>query len=306
MHQWSGTLELTGGRTVFELHPSEHFSRFRVRRVECRHDGKLLPIQWEHGKIMERVAKARFAIDRGDVAAARCELKLWANDVPPDDETRRRRYALDVGYVDRHVGGLLDELERLGLYQDSLIVFTSDHGEALGEHKLFGHVEGLTDDQIHVPLIVKLPRQDPRREALVRASQGLVSHVDVVPTLLEIIGLPPLPGQRGTSLFEPHAAVHIAETHRPEAKRTQLALRDERFKMIYFPDEERFVLYDLVADPGELHDVFAGMKGERPSWPGQLRELHLQSQVSGDAESEEDRAARDAMLRALGYGGAEE
>lgn len=121
--------------------------------------------------------------------------------------------------------------------------------------------------------------------------------------MLEVTGLPPLPGQRGTSLFTPHEAVHVAQTSRPESHQNQLAFRDERFKMVYFPDEERFELYDVVADPGELHDVFAQRKDERAAWPEQLRGLYRNQELPAD--DAENREERDQMLRALGYGGGE-
>jgi arylsulfatase A-like enzyme len=305
LNQWKSAVRLTGGRNVFEFRSLEDPpGRFRVRRFEGRDGGKPLEVRWEEGGFMDRVHQARAVIDRGDAPDAECELKLWINDVPVDDDARRRRYASEVAYVDRYVGALLDELERLGLYEQSLVLFTSDHGEAMGEHGYFGHVERLTDDQIHVPLIVKLPADDPRAAELSAAAAGMVTQLDLVPTLLEVVGLPPLEGQRGISLFEPHESVHIAETHRPEAKRTQLALRDREFKMIYFPEEERFELYDLTADPGELVDVFATRQSRRPDWSQTLRALHAGRRVG--AATDADREAHEAMLRALGYLGEDE
>jgi arylsulfatase A-like enzyme len=302
---------------VFEFQSAEDPpDRFRLRRFDCKEQGRPVPVVWELGRQMERVARARVVVDRGDSPAADCDLRFWLNDVPENDEVGRKRYALEVAYVDRHIGALLAELERQSLFEDSLVVFTSDHGEALGERKMWGHVQRLSDELIHVPLIVKLPRNDPRRDELERAAAGVVTHLDVVPTLLDVVGVPPLPGQRGSSLFEPHATVHIAETHRPEAQRTQVALRDERFKMVFLPADpeakpvrqERFELYDLVADPQELTNVFAARKAERPDWPEKLRLIHAQSQrgfsTAGEREeTEEQRAAREAMLNALGYGG---
>jgi arylsulfatase A-like enzyme len=304
MNQWKAVVRLKSGRNVFEFHSLDRPpGRFRVRRFECRDRDGPREIRWEEGGFMERVSQARAVIDRADAPDADCALRLWINDVPVDDDARRRRYAGEVAYVDRYVGELLAELEQRGLYQDSLVVFTSDHGEAMGEHKQFGHAERLSDDQIHVPLIIKLPRNDPRRSELERAAAGQVTHLDLVPTLLEIAGLPPLPGQRGISLFEPHDSVHIAETHRPDAKRTQFALRDAQFKMVYFPDEERFEMYDLAADPGEEQDVFADQASKRGDWAGKLRAFSAQSQAPARAERD---AELEAQLRALGYGGSGE
>ena len=309
-------LVLGPGRTVFEFTPVAPLQRFRVRRFECLEDGKPVAVQWEAARQMQAAPLARLVVDRGERPAATCTVRFWLNDEVPADEVRRR-YAAEVAYVDRAIGQLFAELERHDLYRDSLIVFTSDHGEGLGEHTLIGHVERLSDELIHVPLIVRLPEGDPRRPDLARAAQGLVSHLDVVPTLLEAAGLPPLPGQRGASLFNPRtAAVHIAQTHRPEAQRTQIALRDERFKMVYFPadaeakppQEERFELYDLAADPGERRNVFLELARERPDWPQRLDQIYRQSQLglgtAGGDETDEERRAREEMLQALGYGGA--
>ncbi|MSR63173.1 MAG: hypothetical protein EXS08_12085 [Planctomycetes bacterium] len=308
MEQWTQTVQLTEGRNVFEFQsPEKGAAKFRVRRFECRENGQALPLVWEEAKEMSPVASARVVVDRGARAPGACEVRAWINDVPATNDVRRTRYALEVAYVDRYIGELLAELERLGLYQDSLVLFTSDHGEALGEHKFFGHVEYLTDELIHVPLIVKLPRGDARKPALVAAAGKVVSHIDLVPTVLEVVGLPPLPGQRGQSLFTPHDTLHIAQTSRPEATRrgNQLAFRDERFKLIYYADEERFELYDLEQDPLELTDVFAERKGERAAWPEQLFKLYQHSQERTGLGNGDDREEREKMLRALGYGGEE-
>lgn len=315
MSFWSKTVKLSEGRTVFEFSiPDTRPGKFRVRQLECRENGERLEVNWEQYKAMNRVKSAVVSIDRGQRAPAACELRAWINDVPPSDDSRRSRYAQEVAYADRYVGELLRRLDELGLYQDSLIVFTSDHGEALGEPRwnggtFFGHAKHLTDEQIHVPLIIRLPRNDPRREPLAAAATRVVSHLDLVPTLLEIAGVPPLPGQRGISLFEPHPAVHVAQTQMPEAERNQVALRDERYKMIYFPGGEReadsFVLFDLVEDPGELHDVFGRKGDQRPGWPERLR--HLYEHTADDFRAgAADEPADVEMLNALGYGGGDD
>jgi arylsulfatase A-like enzyme len=301
---WSQTtraLELPPGRTVFDLaSPGRPVRRFRVRAFEFREGDQILPVTWEEGAEMERVNKARIVVDRGERPAAECQLRTWITDVPRD---KVARYRAEVAYVDRYVGELIRRLEQEGLYQDSLIVFTSDHGEALGERKFFGHVQQLTDEMIHVPLVVKLPRNDPRRAELERAAAGVVTQVDLVPTILDVAGLPPLPGQRGASLLGAHESVHIAETHRPEAEKNQIALRDAQYKLIYFADEQRFELYDLAADPGELNDVYATHSGRRPDWPEKLVALYELSTVPATDGPDGQGQMDPAMLRALGYGG---
>jgi len=305
LQQWRQTVELGPGRTVFEFVADEQPMKFLVRTFDCLEKGRRATVLWEVGKEMRGVRRARAVVDRGEGPSAECDLRIWVNDVA-NERIRRKRYALEVAYADRYVGELLKELERLGLYQDSLVLFTSDHGEGLGEHGNFGHVQNLSDGLLRVPLIIKLPAGDARRAALAASAQRLVSHLDVVPTLLEVLGLPPLPGQRGASLFTPHESVHVAQTSKPEAKRNLLAFRDERFKMVYLPDEQRFELYDVLEDPGELHDVFAERQGERADWPARLRDAYGRTLRVSGSEGGTEQAERDAMLRALGYGGDEE
>jgi len=306
---WSQTtlqLELPSGRSTVELKTLEKPARrFRVRMVDCKDDEGPVALTWEQGKEMERVTNARLVLDRGERDAAICTLRVWVNDVP-DRERLDDRYRGEVAYVDRYVGELIQKLKDLGLYEDSLVVFTSDHGEALGERNFVGHVEYLTDEMIHVPLIVKPPRGDARRAQLEQRATSLVSHLDLVPTLLSMAGLPPLPGQRGKSLLEANAAVHIAETHKPEAKKNQIALRDGEFKMIYFADEERFEMYDLALDPGEKSDVYASQSGRRKDWPEKLVALYQESQVQADASQAGHGEVDPALLKALGYGGGDE
>jgi arylsulfatase A-like enzyme len=303
---WQETVELPEGRTLFEfVRPEGATNKFRLRQFEVWEGDEKLDVTWESAKPMDRVFAARVSVDRKQRARGPCLLRAWVNDVPPNDDSRRNRYALEVQFVDRYVGELRKELERLGLWEESLVVFTSDHGEALGEERFgkrfFGHAEGLTDEQIHVPLIVKLPRSDPRGPELASAAARLTTHLDLTPTILEIAGAPPLPGQLGHSLFQAREVVHVAQTNVPEAPKNQLAMRDERFKLIYFPEDERFELYDLQQDPGETTDVFAARASERKTWPERLHRLYL---GGGTLEGGSSDDVRDGdMLRALGYGG---
>lgn len=304
--QHSVELELPSGRSTVEFISKEKPARrFRVRLFECRDEDGPVAFTWELGKEMERVNRARLVLDRGEREPQKSTVRLWVNDVP-DRERLDDRYRIEVSYVDRYIGELIQRLKDLGLYEDSLVVFTSDHGEALGERNFVGHVEYLTDEMIHVPLIVKPPRGDARWAALERRAGSLASHLDLTPTLLAMAGLPPLPGQRGKSLLEANEAVHIAETHKPEAKKNQIALRDGEFKLIYYADEERFEMYDLVADPLEKTDVYATHASRRKDWPEKLAALYAESQVPASASEAGQGEVDPALLKALGYGGGDD
>lgn len=276
---------------------------FRIRSFDAYVGDEPIEIAWVDSELMKRQKEHHLTIT---VPASdehpRVRLRYWVNDVP-HGKSKALRYSQEVHYADASIGRFLDDLRAAGLYDDSLILFTSDHGETLGERGpnggFYGHVEYLTDEEIHVPFLVKLPTGDPRGPLLARSLDRQVSHVDVTPTILDLVGLPPLPGQVGISLLSPHTSTHLAETHRPEAKKSQMALRDEHYKMIYDIDEGSFVMYDLTKDPGETTDVFATAERQRPDWAARLQSLG-----SGDvlAPGEED-AARRAELEKLGYGG---
>ena len=233
------------------------------------------------------------------------ELSVWANDLLSNPRSIER-YRAEVAHVDRFVGELLADLKARGLYDDSLIVFTSDHGEGLGEHNWLVHAENVYDEQLHVPLVIKLPRSMEGGEALAARRNDLVRHMDVVPTVLELLRLPPLPGQRGASLLRDGERLLIAQTHKPVATHDLLCMRDERFKLIYNVGEDRFEMYDVVADPDEQEDVFDRRGDERKAWVSALRRMGaLTTDMAEGLESAEGSEAARAELEALGYGGGE-
>ena len=300
MTQWEEELALTPGRHVVEL---ESETEFRLLRFAWTLPGA--EAVWEEGKLRRRTRRARVALEAPEGGASR--LRLWITDTLDDDAARRRRYATEVDWVDRHVGALLDELAARGLYEDAVVVFTSDHGEALGERGRNGHVEDLFDEMLHVPLVVK-PAAGPdadtgaARAALERARDALVPHQDLAPTLLELAGLPPLPGARGASLLGAREPLLVAQTHRPVAERDLVCLRDGRFKLIHAPEEDAFELYDLVDDPGETRDLFAERGDEHAEWVETLRTIAELSRAGEPAEPDLDADTLE-QLEALGYGG---
>ncbi|MFB6219673.1 MAG: sulfatase, partial [Halobacteriaceae archaeon] len=92
-------------------------------------------------------------------------------------------YDAETRFVDEHVGALLDELDRRGLREETLVVLTSDHGEALGEHDAFGHYQALYEELVRVPLVVAGPDVPA---ATVEHQTGLV---DIAPTVLDYAGV---------------------------------------------------------------------------------------------------------------------
>lgn len=132
-------------------------------------------------------------------------------------------YAGEVQYADAEFGRFLDMLEALGMYEDSLIVFVSDHGEEFGEHGGFSHGRTLYEELLHVPLIVKFPRS---QWAGARVADR-VSAVDLVPTILDALQID----------------VTTTELHGRSILPSRLETRR---------DKERFVFAEVSPSPAEI------------------------------------------------------
>ncbi|MGE0455315.1 MAG: sulfatase-like hydrolase/transferase [Vicinamibacteria bacterium] len=209
-------------------------------------------------------------------------------------------YAGEVAYVDGLVGRLLDFLRRRGLYESTLIVVTADHGEGLGEHGEPDHGVFLYESTLRVPLLVRAPGGGPGRV------DALVRDVDVMPTILDWLGLappPPADGRSFASLLrggsaEPRTAVALSDYARDHYGWSPLAaLRDERYKYVAAPEPE---LYDLGQDPGETRNLAA----ERAPLAERMRLLlgERLASASRPAAAASD-PEREERLRALGYAG---
>jgi arylsulfatase A-like enzyme len=112
-----------------------------------------------------------------------------------DLEHVRALYEAELAWTDAQVGRLLDRLDALGLAGDTLVVVTADHGDEFFEHGSIGHRRTLFEEIVAVPMVVRLPGDVP---AGVRV-RGLVSHDDLLPTVLDLARLPPLASLASTS-----------------------------------------------------------------------------------------------------------
>lgn len=161
-------------------------------------------------------------------------------------------YDGEIATADAIVGRLLDELRRRGLYDRSLIVLLSDHGEGLGDHGEEFHGILLYREALHVPLVVKLPGSSRAGERVAPP----VPLIDVAPTLLAVAGAKPLPGAKGTSLLGPRSPQPVyAETYYPRVHlgwSELFSVVDERHHYIEAPRAE---LYDVVTDPRQTRDL---------------------------------------------------
>jgi arylsulfatase A-like enzyme len=185
-------------------------------------------------------------------------------------------YDATISTADAFVGQVMAALAAAGLADDTMVVVTSDHGEEFGEHAFFGHGETLYDDNTRVPLIVRLPANQAGAAGQVLSDP--VSLVDIAPWVLEVAGLQP---DERMSVSPPLGPDHFSPPGRSLAfieldnhrYRTSAVRSDELKLTVHIGQDgedfetELFELFDLAADPDELHDLAA----ERPGDVARLR-----------------------------------
>lgn len=225
-----------------------------------------------------------------------------------DREHLEALYDGEISYHDTHFGGIVDGLASRGLADDTMVVFTADHGEEFWDHGSVGHGHSVYEELIHVPLLVRIPGVTDRASEGMRVDD-VVGLVDVLPTIYDALGRPiprDLSGQSflpqlvGESSDAPRAAV----TGFMEGWRT---INVGRIKLVQ-RTERNVQLFDTTEDPGELHDLAA----ERPIAVRYARGLlglflagvehggghaHSAEQITIDAHTREE-------LEQLGYAGA--
>jgi arylsulfatase A-like enzyme len=192
-------------------------------------------------------------------------------EVEVTDEMRRHLAALydgELSYIDAHLGRLLDYLDsNERLYENTMVVVTSDHGEGLGEHNGLGHRRSLYNHQVHIPLLVKLPsRYTPPLEI---ETNRLVQLVDIFATVHHVAGLELPDDIDGIPLHETRPlAFSEFTTVAGEQLVPETAIFEGDLKYYSSPQSE--LLFDLAEDPGELHNL----AGDRPKQVEHFREIH--------------------------------
>ncbi len=175
-------------------------------------------------------------------------------------------YDGSIAYLDQQIGRLLQELERRGVLRDTLVIVTSDHGEAFGESYHYGHIKSTYMTQLHVPLVMSLPAGIPGGQIVAQS----VSLRDLPATVLDLLGLAEansFPGESLARHWQPPAeqelaaatsAINIAPIVSPQTAPDKKAIIQSlvanRFHYIENPDGRK-ELYDLHADPNETHDL---------------------------------------------------
>ena len=215
-------------------------------------------------------------------------------------------YDGEIAFADEQVGRLLRFLKDKGLYQNTIIVLSGDHGESLGEHGEKTHGFFIYNATMHVPLIIHLPGKTAASKVATP-----VSLVDLMPTVLAAVGANAPAQVQGRSLLP---LVHdesserernvYGETFLPRLHFNWSELRGAENTKYHFIDAPRPELYDLAKDPGELHNLFADKKAVADEMRAQLKGLIRENSAGKELA---DKTGLDPALmerlKAMGYAG---
>jgi choline-sulfatase len=209
-------------------------------------------------------------------------------------------YDGEIAYADSALGHFINYLKQTGRYGNSIVVVVGDHGEGLGEHREETHGIFLYDATTHVPLILKLP-SGVHAKAVVQAQ---VRTMDIVPTLLELVGAPAMEQSEGESLtpyltnVNPGDRPAFGETDYP-LRFGWAPLRSVRSQGVKFIEAPRPELYNLETDPGELHSEYDAKDSRVEKARTMLAEVAKRE--APPEMIQKSTGAADTQLKSLGY-----
>jgi arylsulfatase A-like enzyme len=264
--------------------------------------------------------------------------EIEAATSPDEIDLLGRLYEDMIVYNDHHLGLLIEKLKEAGLYEETLLIVTGDHGEAFGEHGVNSHGRVPHDEQIRVPLMMKFPHSQ-----FPGVVSSLVQHIDIVPTLLDYGAIPSgnmfVQGKNLMPVLRDHVKVNgyaFSELLHREFP-SYVALRTEEYKLIaarrgevslrkWLKDPRKlwpspwFVykplyLFDIKNDPLERENVIGKKKGMARQCHSMLKEILRENtrraqELAKNRKMSESPPAEDALkvdtevasqLKALGY-----
>lgn len=255
------------------------------------------------GALVLRAANAWLAVHRNQPVFVFVHLfdlhtpyKLKPAQASNEPETAG--YDAELEYVDQLLGRFRQSLIANGWWKKSLVVLLADHGESLGDHGERSHGYFIYESTLHVPLIYHWPEGDSKLPERVTEPAGLI---DVAPTILDALHLPPAPSFHGISLLHngPPAiyseSVYARDSFRWAALR---ALRVANWKYIEAPHPE---LYDLAKDPHEQSNTVHNNAAQAVALRVELSRLMAKYARPQNPPSHDTSAAAKKVLGSLGY-----
>lgn len=204
----------------------------------------------------------------------------------------RAHYMANVTMIDDQIGQLMAALERQGYLENAVVIFTSDHGDCLGDH---GHIQKWTmyDVIARTPLIVWAPGRFEGGRHL----DGLCQQMDIAPVIMELAGIETpahweaeslMPALRGEA-WEGREYVFCEHPRDPILTGTEwmTMVRDRQWKLVHYVDSTEGELYDLASDPGEHHNLWhdPGCAARKEGLLGALRDWLIRSNLRSAGRS---------------------
>ena len=222
---------------------------------------------------------------------------------PYSTEYKDHPYDGEIAFADEQVGRLIRFLKDKGLYKNTIIVLSGDHGESLGEHGEKTHGFFIYNATLHVPVIIYIPGEQSGKVV-----SELVSTADLMPTILRALKFD-VPSQvQGRNLLEKNKddkkAALYAETFLPRLHFNWSELRAAETENYHFIDAPKPELYDLTKDPGETQNLFAEKKAVGEEMRAKLTDL-IREYSAGQELAEKTGLDPALMerLKSLGYAG---
>ena len=221
------------------------------------------------------------------------------------------RYDGEIRFADDGIGKLVDTLDAAGLRDSTLVVVVGDHGEGLGDHGRMEHGVNIYEEAVRVPLLVRFPPTIPAGLDVA----GPLPLVDLTPTILDVaLGVERREGLQGESQLrlltgrakpEPDRQIFLQRRHYDPGSRggggiagEKFAVRVERWKYLLAEEEKTRELYDLAADPNELHNVLE----QHPEQARRLETVLATWRRSQNGARHQALSPEDVeRLKALGY-----
>jgi len=220
-----------------------------------------LPLQWPSDEELDGQPSAQKALRQHNTEVDHDSV-VWLHKPTAEQRHRQRAYYLaNVTMIDEKIGQILAALEGQGYLEDAIVVFTSDHGDCLGDH---GHSQKWTmfDTITRTPLIVWAPgRLDGGRQI-----EALVQQFDIGPALLQLAGIEPAPHSEARSLLpflqgdqaQPRDYVYAEQARDGILQGCEMMtmIRSKDWKLVHYLGCEDGELYDLISDPDERHNLW--------------------------------------------------
>ena len=284
---WNNTEQLDKPLFLQIGFPGPHPPYDPIDRYIDRYIDKDLPIVDPPEESLGEQPQGLQALRRSMLANNPDAIRHLEHPTKEQRHLQRAYYLANVTMIDEKIGQIIEALERNGYLENAVVVFTSDHGDSLGDH---GHSQkwNMYDEVVRVPTLFWSPDRFPQG----RTVTDQVELFDIGPTILELAGVEPRPWMEAVSLMPlitnaPEAkgreyvfAEHARDDYLPTIDFMTM-VRGGGWKLVHFAGEREGQLFDLENDPTELHDLWndPAHAGKKQELLGELREWLVRSNV---------------------------